>query len=421
METFATLVAGCVRSGATDLHLRTDRPVAIRRRGRLEFEPAVVVSGQTLETLLHRLTTGQQQQILAKRGSLDFSAVQGTVQMRVNVFRSASGLGMAIRFLPSVTPCIEDLNLHPSLRELCALPHGLILICGPTGHGKSTTIAAMLRECNTTRPCHVITLEDPIEYRFTSEKALIDQRELGVHFPSFEQGLLDVLREDADIIMVGELREPETMRLTVNAAEAGHLVIATLHAGTPEEALLRLCNAFGEGGQDFARTQIASCLGAVVVQRMETIGPEAIRAPVLSILRANPAVKHSIRENRLNQLDNILQTAGASGMFTFTRYREEFLERQPRLVPPSRTFTPAASHTVIPETQPAPCVYATPDTPAGNCASHKSGVAETRPPYRIGEDAPLEELVAQMRRATPQADDPDGVGGSSRVVSSCKI
>uniref|UniRef100_I2Q3K0 Tfp pilus assembly protein, pilus retraction ATPase PilT n=1 Tax=Desulfovibrio sp. U5L TaxID=596152 RepID=I2Q3K0_9BACT len=413
MEKFTKLVSTCVRNGITDLHIRTGQPVAVRKTGHLHFQREIVFDTAEMDALLKYVTTERQRRLLAERWSVDFSTYSSDAQMRLNAFYTADGLGLAVRFLPSVVPDFEALNLHPSLRELCSLHHGLILICGPTGNGKSTTIAAMIREINQTRSAHVITLEDPIEYRFSSEKALMDQRELGAHFPSFEQGLQDVLREDADVIMVGELRDPETMRLTINAAEAGHLVIATLHAGTPEEALLRLCNAFGEGSQDFARAQIASSLGAVVVQHMEILARVGFRAPVLSIVRSSVSVKNVIRENRFNQLESIQQAGRGEGMFTFERYREDFLDQKTNLVPPTVAFRPstAAVPPVRPVEAPQPPPPCDPKLPpAGSLGNQPVGQPANPPaaprfqerdgagPYRIDDETPLEELVAQMRK-----------------------
>lgn len=429
MEKFSKLVTTCVRNGITDLHIRSGHPVAVRRNGHLHFQREIVFDAAEMEALLRELTTERQRRSLAERWSLDFSSYLQDAQMRLNAFYSAEGLGLAVRFLPSVIPDFDSLNLHPSLASLCSMPHGLILICGPTGNGKSTTIAAMIREINQTRSCHIITLEDPIEYRFSSGKALVDQRELGAHFLSFEQGLQDVLREDADVIMVGELRDPETMRLTVNAAEAGHVVIATLHAGTPEEALLRLCNAYGEGSQDYARAQIASCLGAVVVQHMEVLARVGFRVPVLSIVRTSSSVKNVIRENRFNQIDSIQQAGRNEGMFTFERYREEFLDKKAQLIPPTIAFRPnpdmpppPVRPMEAPQPMAPPVSYEPVPTPVHQVSAPPSqqqqtvamspahqavsaATAHSLPPeapaagpYRIDDDLPLEELVAQMRR-----------------------
>lgn len=397
MEKFKRLVASCVRNNVSDLHLRTDGAVAVRKNGQLHFQRDIVFSADELDMLLAAFTTDRQRRILAERWSVDFSARLPEAQMRLNAFRAADGLGIAIRFLPSAAPRFEDLNLHPSLRALCARPFGLILICGPTGNGKSTTIAAMLREINETRPAHVVTLEDPIEYRFVSDRSLIDQRELGAHFQSFEQGLQDVLREDADVVVVGELREPETMRLTVNAAESGHLVIATLHAATAEEALLRLCNAFAPDAQDFVRSQLASCLCAVVVQHLELLPQAGFRVPVLSIAASAPALRNIIRENRFNQIENIQQAGRADGMFTFERYRQEFLEAKASLVSPTLTFR--ASGPAAPPIRPIPAPPGLSLTPPPQAVPDLEG--EAPEPYRIDDAVSLEELVAQMHAKTP--------------------
>ena len=410
MEKFTKLVSTCVRNGISDLHIRADMPVVARRNGQLHFQREIVFDTAEVEALISRYATERQRRVLAERWSVDFSVHLPDAQMRLNAFYAADGLGLAVRFLPAVIPDFESLNLHPSLREICALRHGLILMCGPTGNGKTTSIAAMIREINETRSCHVITLEDPIEYRFASARSLVDQRELGAHFPTFEQGLQDVLREDADVILVGELREPETMRLTINAAEAGHLVIATLHSATPEEALLRLCNAFSPDAQEFVRAQLASCLAAIVVQHLEIIGRVDFRVPVLSIARASAPLRNIIRENRFNQIENILQAGRTEGMFTFERYREEFLETTSSLTPPTLAFR--AGTAVVPPVRPAapPQVRPHPPAPARDVPGQSQGASpsqtvwpdadhDSRGPYHIEEDAPLEELVEQMKKS----------------------
>ncbi|OLN24514.1 Twitching motility protein PilT [Desulfovibrio sp. DV] len=413
MEKFNRLVSSCVRNNVSDLHLRPGQPAAARKNGQLHFQRDITFAAEELDALLRNLTTERQRRILAERWSVDFSAHFPDAQMRLNAFHTADGLSLAIRFLPSAIPDFEALNLHPSLRELCALPFGLILICGPTGNGKSTTIAAMIREINETRPAHIVTLEDPIEYRFASEHALVDQRELGAHFPSFEQGLQDVLREDADVIVVGELREPETMRLTINAAESGHLVIATLHAATAEEALLRLCNAFTADAQDFVRSQLASCLSAVVVQHLELSAKAGFRVPVLSIARSAPALRNIIRENRFNQIENIQQAGRTENMFTFERYREEFLGAKVRLTPPTLVFR-ATTKPGLPLVRPAEALprpaeasqrTATGPTPVSSpptvSAAEDLDTGTTYEPYRIDDEVSLEELVAQMHGKPP--------------------
>src|SRR5208283_5925816 len=189
-------------------------------------------------------------------------------------------------------PSIDELNLHPSLHEISKLKSGLVLSCGPTGVGKTTTIAAIINEINNSRPSHIITLENPIEFRFPTIKAFIQQRELGDHMVSFSQGLIDVLRENPDVIVVGELREADVIQLTINAAEAGHLVIGTLHASTPEEAIYRLCNSVPIESQDEIRNQIASLFQWLIVQQLVYIERIGFQVPLLTIVRVNSSIRN---------------------------------------------------------------------------------------------------------------------------------
>jgi Tfp pilus assembly ATPase PilU len=212
------------------------------------------------------------------------------------------------------------------------------LVCESTGSGKSTTIAAIIEEINRTRPTHIITIEDPIEYRFKPKKSFIEQREVGIHVPSFNQGLLDVLRENPDVIFVGELREPDTIRLTLNAAESGHLVFATLHATDAEDAAYRINNCVTGENQDVIRYQFASTLSWLIVQQLTFINKVGFRVPMLSILRATPSVQSSIRENKLTQLENIMSTSKNEGMFTMKLYEKEFISNRSSFVHPYKSF-----------------------------------------------------------------------------------
>ena len=263
------------------------------------------------------------------------------IRVRINVFNAARGLSLAIRLLPGKVPSFDDLNLLPDLREYCTRRTGLILICGATGSGKSSTIAAFLSEICRTQSRHIVTLEDPIEYRFQSESSFVQQRELGAHMLSYEQGLLDVLREDPDVIMVGELRDPETIRLTLNAVESGHLVIASLHATNSEDALYRMCNSFPPDAQDMVRVQLSSVLSVLLVQKLEYKKEYGFRVPVLSVLRGANSVKSVIRDNRFTQIESILQTGRREGMYTQERYEQEFLAGKSRMTPPSISFRPS--------------------------------------------------------------------------------
>ncbi len=340
-ERFKTLVADCIAKGASDLHLTGGHPVILRINGRITPRKDSWRHDE-VDALAESLLSTTQRAVLRRRWSVDFALTLAGVRLRVNAFSTTRGLSLAVRFLPGRLPSIENMNLHPGLKDFAALEAGLVLFCGATGSGKTTTIAALLNEINRSRNAHVVTLEDPVEYRFRSVKSFMEQRELGTHFPTFEQGLQDVLRQAPDVILVGELREPGTIRLTLDAAEAGHLVFATLHAATAEEALFRVCNAFPAGIQDFVRHQLSSCLEAVVVQQLALPRKPGFLVPQLAVLRSTKAVRSTIRENKLSQIEGVMDMGRHEGMFTFDRYRKEFLTPDRLYVPPSVSFKPAA-------------------------------------------------------------------------------
>ena len=270
--------------------------------------------------------------------SIDYAMSFNQVRLRINAFYTTRGLSLAIRLLPEIIPDLTALNLHPSLNQIRDLQSGLVLVCGSTGSGKSTTIAAIIEEINRTRPAHIITIEDPIEYRFRPKKAFIEQREVGVHVPSFNQGLLDALRENPDIIFVGELREPDTIRLTLNAAESGQLVFTTLHATDAEDAIYRINSCVSGENQEVIRYQFAASLSWLIVQQLTYIEKAGFRVPVLSIVRGTPAVQSNIRENRLAQLESTMLTSKNEGMFTMSLYQQDFISKQSLFINPDKSF-----------------------------------------------------------------------------------
>ena len=341
MKQFNDLINTAVKEGFSDLHIAGSQPLVYRKNGKIYMDKDVRWGYREIDELVKNLLTPAQLQILRNRWSVDFAFTLQHVRIRMNIFSTVRGLSMAIRLLPGTVPTISMLNLHPSLQQIVELKTGLVLICGTTGCGKTTTIAAIIEEINRSRSAHIVTLEDPVEFRFVSKQSFIQQREVGSHVPSFRQGLLDVLREDPDVIVVGELREPETIRLTLNAAESGHLVIASIHAAQAEDAIYRICNAFPLESQEEIRFQLASTLSWVIIQQLFYMERLRFRVPHLAILRGSQSIKGLIRENRLPQIENAMHTGKKDGMFTTERYLTEFLNVRETFVHPSQSFRPA--------------------------------------------------------------------------------
>ncbi|MGE4519450.1 MAG: type IV pilus twitching motility protein PilT [Desulfobacteraceae bacterium] len=344
-EKFKKIILSGIKEGYSDIHITGGHKVVFRKNGEIHFSEEHNFSHEETDELVKKILAPGELRILKTRFSVDLAKSFFHIRVRINIFNTTRGLSIAMRLLPGTIPDFEGLNLHPSLREFCLRTSGLVLICGATGSGKTTTMAAMLNYINQNRRSHVVTLEDPVEYRFSSKKSFFEQRELGAHINSFEQGLLDVLREDPDVIMVGELREPETIRLTLNAAESGHLVIASLHATNSEDALYRICNSFAPESQEIVRTQLSSVLCLLAVQKLEFNKKAGFRVPVLSILKGTRAVKGVIRDNRFSQIEGILQTSASEGMFTQERYVLDFLNKKPVFNPPGNIFKPSKEDT----------------------------------------------------------------------------
>ncbi len=338
MKKFNDLISLAIKDVISDIYITGGLPTVSRKLGNIQFHPNIPWSYNEIDDLVRQLLNAPQLEDLRERQSLDYAISVQHARLRINIFNATRGLSLAIRILPGRIPTIDELNLHPSLNEIPKLKKGLVLNCGPTGMGKTTTIAAIINEINNTRAAHIITLENPIEYRFRLNKAFIQQRELGTHMPSFSQGLMDVLRENPDVIVVGELREPETMKLTINAAEAGHLVIATLHASTPEEAIYRLCNAVPMESQVEMRYQLASTLSWLIVQRLVYLDRIASRVPLLNIVRGTQSVRNIIRENKLHQLESAVQIGKMDGMYNDDSYLNEYLASRQKFTSPMEIF-----------------------------------------------------------------------------------
>jgi pilus retraction protein PilT len=407
MQRFQNIIGNAIKDAVSDIYLTGGHPMVSRRHGTIQFHTDMRWSHHEIDDLVRKLLTPRQLNMFRQRKSLDYAISVSCARLRINFFTTARGISMAIRILPGHIPTIDELNLHPSLHEIAKLKSGLILTCGATGVGKTTTIASIINDISNTRQAHIITLENPIEYRFSSGKSFIQQRELGPHMPSFAQGLLDVLRENPDVIVVGELREAETMQLTLNAAESGHLVIATLHASNPEEAIYRMCNAVPIESQNEIRYQLASTLSWLITQQLVYMEKVKYRVPLLSIVRGTQSIRNIIRENKLPQLNSAIQMGKNEGMFTTERYMSDFLENHHSLTSYAQAFRPSAEIT-------QDAIYQSPlteDKPEAVSRKWQATMTGDEPiivrtPYShnemenmltIDEDVSLQELISKMK------------------------
>jgi pilus retraction protein PilT len=344
---FTELIISCAQFGYSDVHICGGQPVVYRKNGSIRFEHKMIWSHAEVDTLVPALLNAKNLAILRERWSVDFAINVGHVRVRVSIFNTDQGPSLAVRLLPDAIPTIEKLNLHASLAGISELKSGFVLICGTTGCGKTTTIASILEDINHKRAVHIVTLEDPIEYRIPSRMSFVEQREVGTHVPSVERGLIDVMRADPDVIMVGELRDPETIALTLNAAESGHLVIATLHATNMEDALYRIINSAPPEAEEYIRHQLASTMTWVIVQKLVYNEKAGIRVPLLSIMRGTQQIKGIVREKKLYQIDNSLHTGKADGMFTEERYLREYLDTRGKFYNPAVNFKPDRNMTSL--------------------------------------------------------------------------
>ena len=340
------LIQTAATNGASDLHLEAGLPAAIRIRGALRTTGEPLPARPLLDTA-RRLIGEEHWPHFLERRSYDFSRTIQGVRCRLNIFQTSRGVGFSIRLLAAFQPTIDRLNLHPDLRKLIQHNNGLILVSGPTGSGKSSTLAALIQEINLTDARHIVTIENPIEYTFRPRRAYLRQREVGRDTPSFEQALLDSLREDPDVLMVGEMRDPETMRLTLNAAETGHLVMATVHSSTCAEALQRVIGAFPAEIQASIAAQLADCILAVITQRLRFRPDLNIRVPECEVMMATHAVRSFIRNRDFFKIVSAIETGADHGMWSFQRYRT-WLEQRKTWSLPSQEGEPPDAET--PET-----------------------------------------------------------------------
>lgn len=300
---------------ASDLHLRVGEPPVMRVHGSLERLDYPVLKPEDVIELCHSILTPRQKERLETNLGLDLAhEVEGLARFRVNMFFQQSFLGAVMRMIPIRVQTVDELGLPPILKELALLPRGLILVTGPTGSGKSTTLAAMMDHINESRPEHIVTIEDPIEFVHNDKKCMIEQREIGQDTTSFAEALKHVVRATPDVILVGEMRDLETIALAITAAETGHLVFGTLHTTDAMQTVDRAVDVFPPQQQQQIRMQLSVSLAAVISQSLLPIKGGGGRVPGFEIMVCNPAIRAVIREGKTHMIYNLIQAGKEDGM-----------------------------------------------------------------------------------------------------------
>jgi len=301
--------------GASDLHLVSGQPPALRLRGEMERIKYKVLENDDLKSMLYEIAPEDKVKVFEETGDVDFGyEIPGTARYRANFFMQKYGVAAVFRQIPEEIMTADMLGLPPVVSRLASLPRGLVLVTGPTGSGKSTTLAAIIDEANKTRKDHIITVEDPVEFVHKSQACIINHREVGLHTKSFTAALKGALREDPDIILVGEMRDLETISLAIEAASTGHLVFGTLHTSSAPKTVDRVIEVFPASEQSQIRSTLADGLRAVIAQVLFKRVDKPGRCAALEILIANPAVRNLIREGKTHQINSMIQTGKKYGM-----------------------------------------------------------------------------------------------------------
>jgi len=317
-----------IQKDATDLHISAGRPPIVRISSRLiALENYPVLTPEDTKNLALSLLNPEQQEKFIAYKDIDLSfTYKDKARFRVNVFNQLGKVSIALRFIPNKIRTLQDLNLPPVLHQFTQATQGFFLVVGPSGHGKSTALAAMIGEINQTRQDHIITIEDPIEYIYPQEKCIIDQREVGTDVQDFHRGLRSMFREDADVVLIGEMRDAETISTAMTAAETGHLIFSTLHTNTAAQTIDRIIDIFPPHQQNQIRMQMASTLLGILSRRLvPTVSGGLINA--IELLIANSAVRNLIREGKVHQIDMLIETGSEEGMISLNRSLVDLVNR----------------------------------------------------------------------------------------------
>src|SRR5919201_1746415 len=324
------LLEQMVTRNASDLHVTAGTPPVIRVRGSLErltdFE---TLTPEDTHQLLYRILSSEQQKLLEIKRQLDFAhSIPGLARLRVTVYFQRESIGAAFRLIPAELKTLEELGIPSSLHQLAEIPRGIVLVTGPTGSGKSTTLAALIDEINRNRSEHILTIEDPIEFLHRHKRCIVNQREIGPDAKSFADALRAALRQDPDVILVGEMRDLETIATALTAAETGHLVFGTLHTQSAPSTIDRIIDVFPAEQQEQVRIQIANSLQGVVTQALLPTADGKGRVPALEILLPDDAVRNLVRQGKVEQIYSVMQTNTGRGMQTMEQSLADLIQRR---------------------------------------------------------------------------------------------
>ncbi|MFC1743213.1 type IV pilus twitching motility protein PilT [Candidatus Riflebacteria bacterium] len=317
-----------IENDASDLHLTVGSPPVLRVNGELQPTELDVLTPMDTRSMIYNMFNADQQKEFEDTLELDLSySVHGFGRFRVNVYKQRGCIGAAFRVIPQKIPTLEDLKLPEKIADFAVLPKGLVLVTGPTGSGKSTSLAALVDEVNRNRRCHIITIEDPIEYLHFHKKSIVNQREVGHDTQEFKHALKHVLRQDPDVILIGEMRDLETVSAALTLSETGHLVFATLHTTDAAQTINRIIDIFPPHGQAQVRTQLSFAIRGIVCQQLIPLATGTGRVVCVEILTHSSAVANVIREAKIQQLYTIMQTSQSEGMITFEQALKDLYMR----------------------------------------------------------------------------------------------
>lgn len=319
-----------IKHEASDLHLKANSKARIRLAGEIRQLSGKELSNDQIEEMIFSIMTPAQREFYKNEGAVDFAYdVAGSDRFRVNVFRQRGLTSVAARRVTSVVPTVSELHLPPHILKLSEYHQGMVLLSGITGSGKSTTIAAMIQHLNETRACHIVTIEDPIEYIFKDNKAFINQREIGIDVANFHDALKYLMREDPDVVLIGEMRDRETFAAAMQAAETGHLVFGTIHASTTAQTITRLLDLFPAEERSLIRQSLVFNLRAIITQKLlPSINPDIDRVPAVEIMMNNPSVRKLIADARETDIIDVVRSNYAVGMQDFNESLHQLIEKE---------------------------------------------------------------------------------------------